>query len=95
MPVNSRCTNVGNVKTVKELNPNDLDELGEHRRLLNKELDELKPLLDAAVQAERKKGATWADLVARSSYRGIEQVKLVVDPERRKKLNDGRRKADD
>jgi hypothetical protein len=89
----SACTNVGNVKTIEELDPTDLDELGAYRRELNERLAKLKPLLDAAVRAERKKGATWAELVTRSSYGGIEQVKLVVDPARREAMNEGRKKS--
>jgi hypothetical protein len=74
-----------------------LDELGELRRQLLEDLDMLKPELDEAIRVERAKGgpgATYASLMARSSYGSIEGIKQIIDPARREAMNAGRKKKD-
>lgn len=62
-----------------------LDELGARHKELLAELEELKPKLHAAMRKERaklgkdgKSTATQADIMQRSGYKTIQQVRVVL-----------------
>jgi uncharacterized membrane protein len=54
-----------------------LEELGARRMALQAELDELTPKLQAAMKAERAKGATQ-DVIAKQSGYSIQQVRNIT-----------------
>jgi hypothetical protein len=73
----------------------DLDTLGRRHRKLLAELDALQERLADAIRAERAAGATYADLMARSGYRSVEAIRLIVKPGARESANRRRRRGGD
>lgn len=56
----------------------ELDDLGrKHKRLL-RELEELKPALHDAMRRERATGATQREIMERSGYKTIQQVRVIT-----------------
>lgn len=56
----------------------ELDELGrKHKRIL-RELEELKPALHDAIRRERAAGATQREVMERSGYKTIQQVRVIT-----------------
>jgi hypothetical protein len=69
----------------------ELDRLGRRHKQLRTQLDELRPQLHAAIRAARAAGATYAELMDRSGYRTIQQIREICmtdeqrEDERRKR----------
>lgn len=56
----------------------DLDDLGKKHKRLLRELDELKPALHEAMRKERTAGATQREIMERSGYKTIQQVRVIT-----------------
>ncbi|HWB35696.1 MAG TPA: hypothetical protein VHA75_06700 [Rugosimonospora sp.] len=71
----------------------EIDDLGTRHKALLSELEQLKPLLDDAIRAERETtGASYVDLMNRSGYKSTETIRQVLNPEARAEIN--QRRAD-
>jgi len=57
-----------------------LDELGRLHVELVQTLDKVREMLGLAMRHERDNGATYAELMKRSGYRSVEQVRQIVKP---------------
>lgn len=56
----------------------DLDQLGARHKELIRELAELKPKLHAAIRAARAAKASQVDLMQRSGYKTVQQIRVIT-----------------
>ena len=56
----------------------ELDDLGTRHKALLRELEDLKPKLHAAMRAGRHAGMTQRELMERSGYKTIQQVRSIT-----------------
>ena len=56
----------------------DLDRLGDRRKQLLAELEELTPKLHDAMRQERARGATQNEIRERAGYKTIQQVRVIL-----------------
>jgi hypothetical protein len=56
----------------------DLDQLGARHKELLRELAELKPKLHAAIRAARAAKVSQVDLMQRSGYRTVQQIRVIT-----------------
>lgn len=56
----------------------ELDRLGSRKKKLDIELDEMKPKLHEAMRAARAAGATQREVMERSGYKTIQQVRVIL-----------------
>jgi hypothetical protein len=57
---------------------NELDRLGNRRKKLLAELDDLTPRLHEAMRAARAEGVTQNEIRERSGYKTIQQVRVIL-----------------
>ena len=56
----------------------ELDDLGKRHKRLLRELEELKPQLHEAIRAERAAGVKQRELMERSGYKTIQQIRVIT-----------------
>lgn len=56
----------------------ELDKLGARHKKLLAELDELKPKLHEAMRTERATGMTQREIMEKSGYKTIQQVRVIT-----------------
>ncbi len=56
----------------------ELDRLGSRHKKLLAELEELKPKLHAAMRDARTQGMTQREIMERSGYKTIQQVRVIT-----------------
>lgn len=56
----------------------ELDELGKRHKRIQREMEELRPLLHAAIRAERAAGVLQRELMERSGYKTIQQIRTIT-----------------
>jgi AmiR/NasT family two-component response regulator len=61
-----------------------LDDLGKKHRRLLRELEELKPQLHEAIRTERAAGTKQRELMERSGYKTIQQIRVITGEAERK-----------
>lgn len=71
----------------------DLDRLGRRHKQLRDQLDELIPKLHQAMRREREAGATLTDIMVRSGYQTIQQVRTILMTEEEREAERAKRRA--
>lgn len=62
----------------------ELDRLGARHKKLLTELEELKPQLHAAIRAERAAKVSQVEIMQRSGYKTVQQIRVITGEAKKK-----------